>query len=194
VKISEELLEDEAANLGGFLSNHVARQFGLWENDAFFVGTGSNEPDGVFESGTAGVSSDFATTIAASEIPELFFKLTGEYRDSPNCYWAMQDSTLGLIQGLDGDPFKFIPTPAGNMMQLWSKPVRTSSKIAAHTSGLKSIVFGDFSYYMIAENKSLRVTRNPYLYQANGQVGFFWNQRVGGAVLQAEAFQYMTAA
>ena len=193
VKVSEELLEDEAAGLGPFLSAHVARHFGLWENQYFFTGSGTNQPQGVFVGGTAAVTSDFATTIAASEIPEMFFKLKGEYRDSPACYWAMKDSTLGLIQGLDGDPFKFIPTPAGNIMQLWTKPVRTSSKIAAHTAALKSIVFGDFSYYMIAENRSLRVIRNPYLYQGNGQVGFFWSQRVGGAVLQAEAFQYMTA-
>lgn len=194
VKISEELEEDEGANLSSFLMNHVARQFGLWENDAFFVGTGSNEPDGVFQSGTAAITSDFATTIAASEVPELFFKLAGEYRDSPQCAWAMNDSTAALIYGLTGDNFQFMPTPQGQLMlSLQGKPVYTSSKIAAHTAGLKSIVFGDFSYYMITERRALRVVRNPYLYQANGQVGLFWSQRVGGAVLQAEAFQYITA-
>jgi HK97 family phage major capsid protein len=193
IKVSEELMADEAANLMGFLSNHVARQFAAWENDAFFVGTGSNEPDGVFQSGTAAITSDYATSIATSEIPELYFKLAGEYRDTPSCYWAMKDSTLGLIQGLTGSNFQFVGTPAGGIMQLWNKPVKTSSRIAAHTAGLKSIVFGDFNYYAIVERAGLSVFRNPYLYAGNGQIGLTWKQRVGGAVLQAEAFQYMTA-
>lgn len=194
VKISEELEEDDAANLGQFLTNHVARQFALWENDAFFVGTGSNEPDGVMQSGTAAVSSDYATTIASSEIPELFFKLAGEYRESPQAYWAMNDATAALIYSLTGNEFQFMPTPQGALgLNLLGKRVWTTSKIDAHAASKKSIVFGDFSYYMIAERRALRVIRNPYLYQANGQVGLFWSQRVGGAVLQAEAFQYMTA-
>ena len=194
VKISEELLEDDATNLESWMAGHMGKMYAAWENDAFFVGTGSNEPDGVFQSGTAAVTSDYATTIGASEIPELYFKLAGEYRDAPSCHWAMKDSTLALIYGLTGNNFQFMPTPAGQLMQsLMGKRVFTSSKIAAHTAGLKSMVFGDFSYYGIAERGALSVSRNPFLYQGNGQVGFFWKQRIGGAVLQAEAFQYVTA-
>jgi len=194
IKISEELEEDDAAGLSPYLANHVARQFALWENDAFFVGTGSSEPDGVFQSGTAAFTSDYATTIAASEIPELYFDLAGEYRDAPNAYWAMADSTAGLIYGLSGDQFQFMPTPAGVLeQQLMGKRLFTSSKIAAHTAALKSMVFGDFSYYMITERRSLYLFRNPYLYAGNGQIGLTWKTRVGGAVLQAEAFQYVTA-
>ena len=194
IKISEELEEDEAAGLSGFLSNHVARQFALWENDAFFVGTGSAEPEGVFAGGTAAFTSDFATTIATSEIPELFFKLAAEYRDSPQVAWAMNDSSAALIYALTGTNFQFVMTPQGILaQQLLGKPVKTSSKIAAHTAALKSIVFGDFNYYMITEKRGLRLFRNPYLYAGNGQVGLTWSTRVGGAVLQAEAFQYITA-
>ena len=106
----------------------------------------------------------------------------------------MLDATAGKIMGLAGDNFQFMPTPAGGLgMNLMGKPIYTSGKIGAHTTSTKSIVIGDFSYYMIAERRGIRVIRNPYLYQASGQVGLFWSQRVGGAVLQAEAFQYMTA-
>jgi predicted phage gp36 major capsid-like protein len=38
------------------------------------------------------------------------------------------------------------------------------------------------------------VSRNPYLYQANGQIGLFAKVRQGGAVLQAEAFSVMLTA
>jgi HK97 family phage major capsid protein len=65
---------------------------------------------------------------------------------------------------------------------------------ATMATGTKVILVGDFSYYTLAERKQISISRNPYLYQANGQVGFFSNFRFGGAVTQAEAFQYGTMA
>ena len=56
----------------------------------------------------------------------------------------------------------------------------------------KSVVFGDFSMYAFAERAGVTLSRNPYLYQANGQVGLFVKQRFGGAVLQTLAFKYLT--
>ena len=57
-------------------------------------------------------------------------------------------------------------------------------------SGRSVIVIGNWKYYGIVERNEIVISRNPYLYQGNGQVGFFVNIRFGGAVLQAEAFQY----
>jgi HK97 family phage major capsid protein len=56
----------------------------------------------------------------------------------------------------------------------------------------KAALYGNFNYYAVAEREGLVVMRNPYLYQATGQVGLFARARFGGAVLQAEAFYYMT--
>ena len=55
-------------------------------------------------------------------------------------------------------------------------------------------MIGNWSFYALVERSGLVVSRNPYLYQANGQVGFFVNARWGGDVLQSEAFQYATNA
>ena len=68
----------------------------------------------------------------------------------------------------------------------------TAMQQAAIGAGLKSICVGDPSYYAIVENPTMFVMRNPYLYMANGQVGFFATMRIGGAVLLADAFQYAT--
>jgi len=40
----------------------------------------------------------------------------------------------------------------------------------------------------------LTLSRNPYVYQANGQIGLFVKQRFGGAVLQSAALKYLTLA
>jgi HK97 family phage major capsid protein len=193
IKVAEELMDDQAANLEGFLADQLGRGMATWENTKFLVGTGSSEPEGVYVGGTAGLTTDYATTLGASEIPELYFKLNPEYVDG--ACWVMKNPTLGLIMGLTGEPFRFMPTPQGGLQpQLIGHPVYLSENNAAHTSGLKSIVWGNWNFYGIAERRGLRIVRNPYLYMGNGQIGLFSSFRAGGAVLQAEAFQYATAA
>ena len=53
-------------------------------------------------------------------------------------------------------------------------------------------LFGDFSMYAFVERQGVTLSRNPYLYQANGQIGLFVKQRFGGAVLQSAALKYLT--
>jgi HK97 family phage major capsid protein len=50
--------------------------------------------------------------------------------------------------------------------------------------------FGNWNFYALAERRGLTISRNPYLYQANGQIGIFCSVRFGGAVLQSEAFKW----
>ena len=47
---------------------------------------------------------------------------------------------------------------------------------------------GDPQFYALAERQGLQVSRNPYLYQASGQVGFFNTFRQSGKVLIEEAW------
>ena len=74
------------------------------------------------------------------------------------------------------------------------RPIATETGVSTIGTGLKTVLVGDFSRYALVERAGLEVSRNPYLYQANGQVGFFAKFRFGGAVMQAEAFQYGTQA
>jgi HK97 family phage major capsid protein len=195
-KVSDELLADEKTNLEGFLGDMWARSAADVENEYFLKGTGSSQPKGVLVGGTAALTLDSATTIAASEIPELYFLLPGAYAQEGDAVaWATNQSTLGVIRGLTGNDFMFMPTPMGEGTRgagqsLYGAPVYTSSQILAMATGRSVIVVGNWNYYGIVERNEIVISRNPYLYQANGQVGFFVNIRFGGDVLQAEAFQY----
>jgi len=195
-KVSDELLADEKTNLESFLGDMWGRSAADIENDMFLTGTGSSQPQGVLVGGTAALTLNSATTIVASEIPELFFLLPGAYaQEGDSVAWATNQSTLAVIRGLTGDNFMFMPTPMGDGTRgagqvLYGAPVYTSSQILAMASGRSVIVIGNWKYYGIVERNEIVISRNPYLYQGNGQVGFFVNIRFGGAVLQAEAFQY----
>lgn len=192
VKVSEELLEDEDANLIPFLNDAFGRAAALTENAYFIAGTGSGQPQGVLYGGTAGLSLDSQTTIGAAEVPELYFKLGSAYADGSEC-WVMRNATLGILMGLTGNAFQFMPTPAGGLQkQLMGKPVFVSDSMGAVAASGKSMVIGNWNYYAIAERRGMSIRRLNELYAGNGQVGFLATMRFGGAVLQAEAFQYAT--
>ena len=195
-KVSDELLADEKTNLEGFLGDMWARSAADVENEYFLKGTGSSQPQGVLVGGTAALTLNSATTIVASEIPELFFLLPGAYAQEGDAVaWATNQSTLAVIRGLTGDNFMFMPTPMGSGTRgagqvLYGAPVYTSSQILAMASGRSVIVVGNWKYYGIVERNEIVVSRNPYLFQNTGQIGYYVNIRFGGAVLQAEAFQF----
>lgn len=193
IKMSEELIEDEDANLDTFLTEAIGRAWGLTENDLTLVGSGSSTVQGVFVGGSVGYTFADTNSIAAAEIPALYWTLGSPYHEG--AVWVTRGSTIGTLQGMTGNNWQFVSTPPyggieGNLF--WGgKPYYLSDSVAvATTSGNKPIMIGNWQYYALVERRGLTLSRNPYLYQANGQIGLFCSVRMGGAVLQSEAFKY----
>lgn len=195
VKISEELDEDYNTGLMSYLSDAFARAWAATENYYVQVGSGSGAPQGVFVGGTAGLTLDSATAIGAAEIPELIGKLKIPYRD--RAVMVMNRTTGAYLAGLTGNQFVFRTPPAS---MTWANgedigigyPVMLTEDAAAIGAGNKSLLFGNFNFYGWVTNRSLRVKRLVELYAQTGQIGLVATFRAGGAVLQAEAFQYAT--
>ena len=199
-KASDEILADESSNLDQFLGDMWARSAADIENDMFLTGSGSGQPQGIIAGGTKGLTLDSGTTIAAAEVPELYFKLPGAYaQEGDSVAWVMNHATLGVIRGLTGDNFMFVPTPQGSDARgpgqmLYGAPAYTSSHILSMAAGRDVIAIANWKYYGIAQRNSIVVSRNPWLYQDTGTVGYFVNIRFGGGVLQSEAVQYASNA
>lgn len=197
MKVSNELLRDSYFSVESFLASRIASAWALMENTEFVTGTGDGDPDiqGLVTGGTAGLTFDSASTIGAAEIPELLYKLKAQYQD--RAVFVMRGATLGLLAGLTGNPFYFYPGGANSTLgisrpTLMGKPVFLTDGAAAIAASAKSVYVGDPFQYVIGQCGGLVIQRNPYLYMANGQVGFFADVRIGGAVKQAEGWQYGT--
>lgn len=188
VKVSEDLLDDDGTNLNQFLANSFGRWLAMTENSVTLVGDGSGDPQGIFVGGTAALTFDDTNSIAAAEIPELFYKLGQGYR--ANASWVMNDVTLAYLRGLrDSNNWAFgqLSIDEGRIM---GRPYYTSAYAASYTtSGNKSVCVGDWSMYALVERKGLTIRRLNELYAGNRQVGILATARFGGAVMQAEAFQ-----
>ena len=187
VKVSEDLLEDSAANLNQFLANSFGRWMAMTENRNALIGAGTTAPQGVTVGGTAALTFDDTNSIAAAEIPELYHKLAGQYRD--NAVWAMNDDTLGMLRGLSSSSVFTFGAHEINDESIMGKRVFTSTYMPKYTTTkYKAIVFGDWSMYALVERKGLTIRRLNELYAGNRQVGLLAVFRHGGVVLQSEAF------
>jgi HK97 family phage major capsid protein len=193
IKVSKQVLADNAANLEAYLIRAFGRADAKAENYYFTIGSGVGEPQGVLTGATSSaITTAGATAITAAEMVQLRGKLSEGYQDE-DAGWLMQFATMNYIQGLTGNPFQFIPTPQGtNDGTLLTKKAFTSPDMEALAATKKAVLYGNFYFYGIVERQQMLIQRLVELYAANQQVGFLATVRKGGVVLQAEAFQYMT--
>ena len=195
IKVSEELLNDSVFGLEAYISREFARRIGAKEEEAFFTGDGSGKPLGVLAAtggAETGVTAASATAITADELIDLFYSLKAPYRR--NAVWVLNDSTIKAIRKLKDNQGQYLWQPsltAGAPDLLLGKPVRTSAYMPAIAADAKTVAFGDFSYYWIADRQGRSFKRLNELYAATGQVGFLASQRVDGKLILPEAIKVL---
>ncbi len=195
IKVSNELLNDSVFDLEAYISKEFARRIGNKEEDAFFNGNGSGKPTGIFAaSGGAqtGVTTASATAITADEVIDLFYSLKAPYRK--NAVWVINDATIKAIRKLKDGNGNYLWQPAltsGTPDLLLGRPVYTSSYVPTIAAGAKTIAFGDFSYYWIADRQGRNFKKLSELYAATDQTGFVATQRVDGKLILSEAIKVL---
>lgn len=195
VKVSEELLQDAFFNVDAYMVNNFGRAFAEAEETAYVAGNGSGKPTGVTTQASAGVTAAGAAAITSDELIDLYHSLKPGYRGRAN--WLMKDGTAKLIRKLKDGDSQYLWQPglqAGQPDMLLGRPVQISDGMPAATTGLVSVLFGDFSHYQIVDRAGVSMQRLNELYAANGQVGFKAFKRTEGKLLLAEAVKKLTQA
>lgn len=195
IKVSEELLNDSVFNLEQYISKEFGRRIGAKEEEAFFVGDGTGKPTGIFNTtGGAGVgiTTASASAITIDEIMDLFYSLKSPYRK--NAVFVTNDATVKSIRKLKDGNGQYLWQPsvtAGQPDTILNRPLKTSAYVPAIAAAAKTIAFGDFSYYWVADRQGRAFQRLNELYAATGQVGFKATQRVDGKLILAEAVKVL---
>ena len=195
IKVSEELLNDSVFNLESYIAREFARRIGAKEEESFFTGDGTGKPTGIFNAtggAELGVTAASATAITVDEIMDLFYSLKSPYRK--NAVFVMNDSTVKAIRKLKDGNGQYLWQPsitAGQPDTILNRPVKTSAYVPAIAAGAKTIAFGDFGYYWIADRQGRSFQRLNELYAATGQVGFKATQRVDGKLILSEAIKVL---
>ena len=195
IKVSEELLNDSVFDLQSYISREFARRIGAKEEEAFFTGDGKGKPLGVLAAtggAETGVTAASATAVTADELMDLYYSLKSPYRKKS--VWVLNDSTIKAIRKLKDTNGQYLWQPsltAGTPDTILGRPVKTSAYMPAIAAGARSIAFGDFSYYWIADRQGRSFKRLNELFAATGQVGFLASQRVDGKLILAEAIKVL---
>ena len=195
IKVSEELLNDGVFNLESYIAKEFARRIGAKEEEAFFIGDGTGKPTGIFNAtggATLGITTASATAITLDEVMDLFYSLKSPYRK--NGVFVTNDATVKTIRKLKDGNGQYLWQPsvtAGQPDTILNRPVRTSAYVPTIEAGAKTIAFGDFGYYWVADRQGRSFQRLNELYAATGQVGFKATQRVDGKLILAEAIKVL---
>lgn len=195
IKVSEELLADSVFDLEAYISKEFARRIGAREEESFFNGDGKGKPLGILAAtggAEVGVTAASATAITADEVIDLFYSLKAPYRK--NAVWVLNDATVKQIRKLKDTTGQYLWQPslvAGTPDTILGRPVKTSAFMPAAAAGAKTIAFGDFKYYWIADRQGRTFKKLSELYAANGQVGFMGTQRVDGKLILPEAIKVL---
>ena len=195
IKVSNELLNDSVFNLEAYISKEFGRRCGAKEEDAFFNGNGTGKPTGILDAtygAETGVTADAVDKITADEIIDLFYSLKAPYRK--RAVWILNDSTVKAIRKLKDGNGNYLWQPAlteGTPDTILGRPVYTSAYMPSIAAGARTVIFGDLSYYWVADRQGRTFKKLSELYATTDQTGFMATQRVDGKLILREAVKVL---
>lgn len=195
MKVSEELLHDSVFNLPAYIAKEFARRIGATEEEAFLTGNGTTRPTGLLNTtggAQTGVTAAAQDAITFDEVIDLFYSLRAPYRK--NAVFITSDDTMKALRKLKNGNGDYIWQPsvkAGTPDTILNRPVYTSVYMPKMAKGKKVVLFGDLSYYWIADRQGRSFKRLNELYAATGQVGFLASERVDGKLILPAAVKVL---
>jgi HK97 family phage major capsid protein len=197
IKVSNDLLRKSLLPAEQIVRQRLAYKFAITEEKGFLTGNGVGRPLGVFTASADGIptSRDYSTGNAATSISFdglIGAKYSVKAQYWPKASWLFHRDAMAQISKLkDGDG-----------QYLWRQSVRENepdtilgrpidiSEYAPNTftTGLYVGLFGDFSFYWIADSMDMALQRLAELYAETNQVGFIGRQACDGMPVLAEAF------
>ena len=194
IKITEELLADNAFQLEDYIIAQFGKAIANAEEDAFLNGDGEGKPTGLFADAQVGVTIG-TVEIEADDVIDLIYKLKRPYRKKAS--FITNDSTLAVLRKLKDENGNYLWQPSlqnGEPDRILGYAIRTSQFAPKLAAGKAALAFGDFSYYNIGDRgqRTLQVLKE--LFAGNGMVGYVMKERVDGLLILPEAVQLLKVA
>ena len=188
IKITEELLYDNAFGLENYIITEFGKALANAEEDAFLNGDGVGKPTGIFDKTKGGESIGTLTAaLKSDDILDLIYKLKRPY--SKNASFIMNDATLAQIRKLKDNNGQYLWQPSyqvGEPDKVLGYNIRTSA-----FAPTDAIAFGDYKYYNIGDRGSRSFKQLNELFAGNGMIGYVAKERVDGLLILPEAVKIL---
>ena len=187
IKVTEELLYDNAFGLESYIIAQFGKALSNAEEDAFLNGTGTGQPLGLFAAKGGGTVADTVEALTADNVINLVYALKRPYRK--NARFIMNDKTVAQIRTFKDNNGAYMWQPAltqGEPDRLLGYEVYTSPYAPTD-----AIAFGDYKYYNIGDRGTRSFKQLTELFAGNGMIGFVAKERVDGKLVLSEAVQIL---
>lgn len=188
IKVTEELLYDNAFNLESYIITQFGKALANAEEDAFLNGNGTGKPTGIFDATHGGhLLNTLSAGIKSDDMLDLVYGLKRPYRKGAS--FIMNDGTLAQLRKLKDNNGAYIWQPsyqAGEPDHVLGYEVHTSAYAPKD-----AISFGDYKYYNIGDRGSRSFKQLNELFAGNGMIGYVAKERVDGKLILPEAVQIM---
>jgi len=221
-QMSQEFIED-AIGQGGigsgldWVASRIGLSMALKMEEAYTVGTGSSQPEGIAGSSAntkiSGVSQQTdiggaVTTVTADNVIDTVHLVPPQYRNSPRFRWLLSDTFVRVARKL-----KNSVVTSGSTEYIWTQASSNAGTMVGGAPGLLygvpySIgqyvptantdenvfaVIGDFNYFEIFDRTGMTSLVDPYSAASTHQVTLYTYARTDSKIMLANAFAAITA-
>lgn len=210
-KATQQLLDDGAVDVEGWLSDKVANKFGRFENTEFVTGatakisgfagayttaadSGAGVTWGTIGHVVTGVNGDFAASDKGDKLFDVMGTLKNDYLGGAS--WFAKRLTITAIRKfkVSGTGTAYLWEPSfqvGVPERILGYPVVRMEDMAAYTTtGALALAFGNMrEHYQIVDRTGIRVLRDPYT--SKPFIKFYTTKRTGGGVVNYEAMKFL---
>lgn len=175
-----ELLQDSMFDIEAYIQNLLRLRLGRIQDRHHVLGTGTSQPRGVVTASTVGKTGTTGqtTSVIYDDLVDLEHSIDPAYR--ANCRYMMNDSTLKALRKIKDSQNRpiFVPgyetgNPGGAPDRLLGREIVINQYMAAMAANAKSILFGDFSKFLIRDVMDVTLFRmTDSAFTLKGQVGF----------------------
>lgn len=162
VQLSNELANDGAVDVAGFLARQAGTAIGVATRGHMTTGDGSSKPTGIVTSSSAGATGATGVTGAftGDKLIDLRYSVGSAYTSQPGCGFMMNNTAMAAARKLKGtanDHYIFAPGMNGDPDSLLGFPVYLNDSMASPALSAKSVLFGHFPSYYIREVNGIDV-------------------------------------
>jgi HK97 family phage major capsid protein len=160
VNVSNQLLQDSAFDVEGYLRKAFVNRIGRIQNQKFTIGVGTTEPKGINAAATAGPTSGTTLLVSYDDMVELEHSVDPAYRLGAK--YMLSDAVLKQIKKLkdtQGHPL-WVPGVAVNAPdKILGYEYVINQDMPAVASGANLMLFGALDSYLIRDVKELAIIR-----------------------------------
>jgi HK97 family phage major capsid protein len=195
VRVSLQLLNDNAFDLESWLAGVLGRRIGRAQNQHFTTGTGTAQPEGVQTNAVIGKTGTTGqtTSVTYDDLIDLIHSVDPAYRNSGRAQFMLNDTTLAAARKLKDsqnrplwEPSIQVGVPDGLLGYGYS----INQDMPVMAANAKSILFGDFyAGYLIRDVQDVQLLRLAERYADYLQVGFLAFARTDGTPQDTAAYK-----